>query len=341
MNGLFNSAFTLLLSASLIMGGNRLVFTPKEDQTAAVNPHKGFVQPADEFDPSSSCSKLTNILYSGFTAEQLKSGDGFMLSPVDSAADKAFSSGRTLAAGISAKDADSAETMKKLAKALSARYDGSEKIEFIFLDIPQADESIRRDILESWDSAFRTTPVAIDPDDSLYGKVTSKGIIAYDIDASLSESELYDGCRYFPLTEASCKASPETAEAVLNRTGYNFTIKFTSFYFDKNEAVLSVKIGNTGSASADFPLTLEAAVCDKNGTAFTRTGGTAVINADSLAAGSEQTYELRFDRSLIPNKKDVYISLGAFEDTGALSPDIVLANKTTGNTNYVILGQIK
>ena len=341
MAGFVSSAFSVLLAAGLVFGSNRLVFTPKEDISPAVNPHKGFVQHIDEFDSSSSCSKLTDILFDDFTVSELKSGDGFILSPIDVSADKCTSSGRTLALGITAEKAEDSETTKKLAKAVSARYDGSEKIEFILISLPEAEESVQKEILDSWDSAFSRTALAVSPDCKVYSYAVSLGMFAYDSKASINGSAAVSETEFFPISNESYNVSPAEAETLQNKLGYNLVIKYASFYFDKNEAVLTVKIKNTGSAAADFPVTLEAAVCDKNGTSFTRTGNTAVIVGSSLSDDSEQTYELRFDRNLIPNKNDVYISVGAFEDLTAVSPDIKLSNKTTGNTNYVILGQIK
>lgn len=341
MAGFVSSAFSVLLAAGLVFGGNRLVFTPKEDISPIVNPHKGFVQHIDEFDSSSSCSKLTDILYDEFSVGELKSGDGFVLSPIDSSADKCVLSGRTLAIGITAEKAEDSEAMKRLAKAVSARYDGSERIEFILLSLPEAEESVQKEILDSWDSAFSRTPLAVSSECKAYSYAASLGMFAYDSNAAINESAAVSGTEFFPISEESYNAASSVAETLQSKLGYNLVIKYASFYFEKNEAVLTVKIKNTGSAAADFPITLEAAVCDRNGTSFTRTGKTAVITGGSLSDGSEQTYELRFDRSLIPNKNDVYISVGAFEDLTAVSPDIKLSNKTAGSTNYVVLGQIK
>ena len=63
MNGIFSSAVSIMCAAGLMLGGNRLVFTPKEETSPVVNPHKGFVQHIDSFNASSSSAKLTDILY--------------------------------------------------------------------------------------------------------------------------------------------------------------------------------------------------------------------------------------------------------------------------------------
>ena len=241
--------------------------------------------------------------------------------------------------GISCGNVSDSQVLVKLADALSARYDGNKDIEFIAIDLPECEEAVQKEILEVWDKAFSRTPLAFDPDHALYGYASSLGMLPYDSDASLSEADR--NLCYYPLTQAGYEADTALAEELQNALGYNLSVKFASFYFEKNEAVLSVKICNTGSAPQNFDITLEAAVCDKNGTSFARTGSTSTINADSLDSGNEQTYELRFDRSLIPNKNDVYIAIGAFENSDSISPDIKLANRTTGGTNYIVLGQVK
>ena len=338
MNSIFSSAVSVVCAAGLMLGGNRLVFTPKEETAPVVNPHKGFVQHIDNFNASSSSAKLTDILYDDLDADSLKSGEGFILSSVDASLEKCTSTGRTFAIGIYADEADDCETMKNCAKALAARYDGRSSIEFISIELPEAEESVQKSVLDSFDDAFEKTPLAFSSNHKLYSYAESLGMFSYNDEAFL---ETVQRSSYIPLDEASYNANVSLAEELQNKTGYNFVIKYASFYYDKNEAVLSVKIKNTGSEAQSFPVTLEAAVSDKNGTSFTRTGSTAVIASGSHGSGDEQTYEIRFDRSLIPNKNDVYIAVGAFEDKNSLSPDIKFANKLTGNTNYIILGKVK
>ena len=54
MIGTMKFAAAVLTASIAITGANRLVFTPKENPDPIVNPHKGFVQNADDFNASSS-----------------------------------------------------------------------------------------------------------------------------------------------------------------------------------------------------------------------------------------------------------------------------------------------
>ena len=250
---------------------------------------------------------------------------------------------------------------KELIKAIAKRYDGNPVIEYIDIStfgnkgdwradglngsVMPSDET-QKDMLKFWANSFSDTQLAVSGNAaSAYAE--SLGI-AYETSAvgktaETVRSDIEKGGYSFVTADNSTiqKLGTEFMQEMQNKIGYSFVVKYANLRYEKGDAILSVKIKNTGTASQLFSFNLGAAFTDEKGEIFTQTGAKQLIRGGTFGAGEEKTYEIKFPHSDIPNKNNVFIAVGAFELSDSTTPSVKFANKPDNDKNYLILGAIR
>ncbi len=249
---------------------------------------------------------------------------------------------------------------QNLVNAIAQKYDGNSAVEYIDIStfgnkgdwtadglsgstMPSADT--QQAMLKYWANSFKSTRLAVSGNTSASSYAENVGIVlettAVGKSTSALKNEIENGSYTFVTFDSVSCPDADFMDEMQNKIGYHFVVRYANLRYEKGDAVLFVKIKNTGADAQTFTFNLGAAITDENGELFTQVGTKQLVRSGTFAADEEKTFEISFPRTNIPNKNNVFIAIGAFELSDSTAPSVRFANKPENTTNYLILGKIK